>query len=98
MGVRTFVKGEIAYGQYHRFLSAVEEYKRYREKKGWVVPEVLHSLAGPMNTVMMVYSFPSTEALEAEARLTSADPQYAAVASAMGFREPTIRYELYRES
>ncbi len=97
MTVKLFVKGEIKYGHANRFLAAVEEYKRYRQEKGWVVPEVLHSMSGPMNTVLMVYTFPSADALEAEERASAVDPQYAAVAGTMEFREPSIIYELYRE-
>lgn len=39
------VKGEVKYGQLHKFLSAVEQYKQYRKRKGWVAPEVLQALA-----------------------------------------------------
>ncbi len=97
MAVRLFVKGEIKYGHANGFLAAVEEYKRYRLEQGWVVPQVLHSMSGPMNTVLLVYTFPSADALEAEERASAADPQYAAVAGSLEFREPSIIYELYRD-
>ena len=97
MAVKLLVKGEIKYGHANEFLAAVEEFKRYRQEKGWVVPEVLHAMSGPMNTVLMVFTFPSVDALEAEEGASASDPQYANVAGAMEFREPSIASELYRE-
>ena len=98
MALKLVVKGEIQYGHASEFLSAVEEFKRYRQDKGWAVPEVLHAMSGPMNTVLMVFTFPSVDVLEAEERAAASDPQYAKVAGAMGFREPSVTSELYRES
>ncbi|MBI4336222.1 MAG: hypothetical protein HY683_00125 [Chloroflexi bacterium] len=50
-----------------------------------------------MNSVLLVYPYPHAAALEAEHKLSGADPQYAEAASALGFREPSIHYELYLE-
>lgn len=86
MAIRLLVRGEVRYGHYHAFLSAVEDYKRYRERRGWVVPEVWHALSGPMNTVLMVYTYPGSAAFEAEERPVASGPEYARVASAMAFR------------
>lgn len=51
-----------------------------------------------MNTVLMVYTSPDPTALEAEERAGASHPEYANVASAMSFREPSLSYEFYRDT
>jgi hypothetical protein len=89
------VRGEITYGRLSEFLEAVEVWRAYRAERGWAVPRVLLGLSGPMNLVLMIFAYPDTGRLEAEEAAAAADPRYAEIAGALGFREPSIVYELF---
>ncbi len=97
MAVVLHVRGQIRYGEWRRFRETVERYRDYRRSKGYVVPEVLLGLSGPMNSAVLVYRYADAKAFEAEDRAISDDPEYGKVASAMPYRDGTIGYELYRE-
>lgn len=96
MAVTLFVWGEIQYGRLGEFLAALDPYRRYRLKKGWVGVEALVGMAGPMNSVCLVYRYPDAKALEEEEAESNRDVGYLQVAGALCFREPTIVYGLYR--
>jgi hypothetical protein len=98
MSVVLHVRGEIKYGEWHRFLETVAKYREYRRKKNYVVPQVLHGLSGPMNRAVLVYRYDDAQAFEEEDRKVSRDPEYAKVASEMPYREGSIVYELFREA
>ncbi len=97
MSIVLHVRGEIRTGAWRLFLEAVERYREYRRARGYVVPQVLVGLAGPMNTTVLVYRYDSLAQYEAEERKVSGEAEYARVASEMPFRDGTIVYELYRE-
>lgn len=96
MTVELHVRGEVEYGHLSEFTQAVETWRAYRAEHGWAVPRILHGLAGPMNLVVMVFSYPDANRLEEEERLSAADPAYAEIAQGLGFREPTLVHELFR--
>jgi len=98
MAVVLHVRGEVRYGEWARFLQAVERYREYRRSRGYVVPQLLSGLSGPMNSAILVYRFDDAKAFEKEDRATAEDPGYGKVASEMPYREGTIVYELFRES
>ncbi|MFQ5871054.1 MAG: NIPSNAP family protein [Candidatus Geothermarchaeales archaeon] len=97
MTVSVHVRGEIEYGRLHEYLDAVEKYKEYRSRNGYVVPKVFLGLSGPMNTVLMVYRYDDSAAYEEEEAATARDKGYAEVASQMPYLEGTIYYELFKE-
>ena len=97
MGVVLFVRGEITYGRWIDFLSAARHYCDYRREKGYVVPEMLLGMSGPMNTALLVYRYSDAKAFEDENVALDQDKDYARVASAMPYIEGTIDYELFRE-
>lgn len=96
MAVVLHVRGEIRYGEWRSFREAVERYRDYRRSKGYVVPEVLLGMSGPMNSVLLVYRYDDARAFEEEDRATAEDSGYGPVASAMPYRDGTIVYELFR--
>lgn len=97
MAVILHVRGEVRYGEWRHFREAVDRYREYRRSKGYVVPEVLLGMSGPMNSTVLVYRYDDARAFEGEDRAISEDPDYGKVASAMPYRDGTIVYELFRE-
>ncbi len=97
MSVSVHVRGEIEYGRLHEFLQAVERYKEYRKRRGYVVPQVSLGLSGPMNTVLMIYVYEDMKAYEEEEVSTAGDREYARIASQMPYLEGTIHYELFKD-
>jgi hypothetical protein len=97
MAVVLFVRGEVRYGEWRSFREAAEQYRSYRRTKGYVVPDLLLGLSGPMNTAVLVYRYASAEAFEHEDRTIADDPEYGKVASALPYRDGSIVYELFRE-
>jgi hypothetical protein len=85
MAVTLLVKGTIAYGRLHEFCQNVGRFVEYRQSKHWAVPEVLHGLSGPMNTVLMIFRYVSLTDWEKECAAERSDADYARVASAMPF-------------
>jgi hypothetical protein len=98
MAVVLHVRGEIRYGEWSRFLETVQRYCEYRRTKGYVVPELLQGMSGPMNTAILAYRYDDARTFEEEDRKTSQDPAYGRVASEMPYREGSIVYELFREA
>ena len=96
MTVELHVRGEVEYGRLAEFNQAAETWRAYRAERGWAVPRILHGLAGPMNLVVMVFTYPDANRLEEEERLSAADPVYGGIAQGLGFREPTLVHELFR--
>ncbi len=96
MSAVLLVKGTIAYGRLHDFAQAVGAFVGYRRKLGWAVPEVLYGLAGPMNTVLMVFRYKELKDWEAECAAERSDVDYARIASALPYAEGSIAYELYQ--
>jgi len=97
MALVLHVRGEIRYGAWRRFLDSVERYRDYRKARGFVVPQLLTGMSGPMNTAVLVYRYEDAQAFEDEDRRTAEDAQYGKIASEMPYREGIIVYELFRE-
>jgi hypothetical protein len=97
MGAVLFVRGEVRYGEWGRFLKAAGRYQEYRKQHGYVVPMLLQGMSGPMNSAVFVYKYDHAQAFEDEDRRISGDAEYGRVASEMPYREGTIVYELWRE-
>ena len=98
MTVVLHVRGEIRYGEWSRFQETAERYREYRQEKGYVVPQLLLGLSGPMNTAVLVYRYADARAFEEEDRTIAGDPEYGRIASEMPYREGSIVYELFREA
>jgi hypothetical protein len=96
MSAVLLVKGTIAYGRLHDFAQAVAAFVEYRRRHGWAVPEVLYGLAGPMNTVLMVFRYKELREWEAECTAERSDLDYGRVASGLPYAEGSIVYELYQ--
>ncbi len=90
------VKGIIAHGRLADFAAAVPAFVEYRRQRGWAVPEVLHGLAGPMNTVLMIFRYAKLSDWEVECAAERSDHEYGQIASALPYAEGTITYELYQ--
>lgn len=98
MALELHVRGEVEYGRLPEFLDAAEAWRAYRAAHGWAVPRILHGLSGPMNLVVMIFTYPDANRLEEEETASAADPDYAVIAQRLGFREPTLAHELFRVS
>lgn len=96
MALELHVRGEITYGHLSKFLEAAKVWQAYRAERGWAVPRILHGLSGPMNLVVMIFSYPNANRLEEEETASAADQAYGEIASRLGFREPTLTHELFR--
>jgi hypothetical protein len=97
MGVVLTVKGTIRYGDLKAFSDAVGHFLQYRAEQGWAVPEVLHGLSGPMNTVLMVFRYDDLAAYENEMKQERRDGEYGGIAAQMPYAEGSIVYELYQD-
>ncbi len=60
------------------------------------MPEVLHGLAGPMNTVLMIFRYDTLSDWEKECAAERADAEYGRVAAALPYVAGSIGYELYQ--
>ena len=96
MAALLLVKGTVANGRLHEFASAVGQFTGYRRQHGWAVPEVLHGLAGPMNTVLMVFRYQKLSDWEKECAAEREDGEYGRIASARPYAAGSISYELYQ--
>ncbi len=90
------VKGTIQLGRLVDFAAAAPAFVEYRRQRGWAVPEVLHGLAGPMNTVLMIFRYAKLADWEVECAAERSDREYGRIASALPYVEDTITYELYQ--
>lgn len=98
MAAVLLVKGIIAYGRLHDFSQAVETFVAHRRQRGWAIPEVLYGLAGPMNTVLMIFRYREVHDWELECTAERDDPQYGRIASQLPYSAGSIQYELYQSS
>ena len=96
MSAVLLVRGTIAYGRLHDFAQVVGGFVAYRKERGWSVPEVLYGLAGPMNTVLMVFRYKELKAWEMECSAERTDAEYGRIASTLPYAEASIQYELYQ--
>ena len=97
MGALLIVKGTIETGRLADFGAAAREFAAYRRDHGLTVPGIYHGLSGAMNTVAMLFRYPSLAALEQEFERERDDRRYAQVASRMPYVPGTIVYEPYLE-
>jgi len=96
MSAVLLVKGTIEYGRLPEFSRSVGGFVEYRRQRGWAVPEVLHGLAGPMNTVLMVFRYNNLSDWETECAAEREDAEYARIASKLPYTEGSLAYELYQ--
>lgn len=96
MSAVLLVKGTIEYGRLREFAQGVGTFIEYRRKRKWAVPEVLHGLAGPMNTVLMIFRYEKLSDWEAECAAEREDAEYGRIASTLPYVSGSIRYELYQ--
>jgi hypothetical protein len=96
MKVLLTVKGVIEYGRLREFAEHVGSFCEYRKKKAWAVPEVLYSLAGPMNTVLMLFRYEACSEWEKECQAERSDARYGELASKLPYVRGSIVYELYQ--
>ena len=96
MSAVLLVKGTIAHGRLHEFAQAIGAFVNYRKQRGWAVPEVLHGLAGPMNTVLMIFRYKELSDWETECKAEREDVEYGRIASKLPYVEGSIGYELYQ--
>ncbi len=90
------VKGTIETGRLREFAENVGAFVGYRRKKGWAVPEVLHGLAGPMNTVLMIFRYERLSDWETECAAERVDTEYGRIASTLPYVDGSLGYELYQ--
>jgi hypothetical protein len=96
MSAVLLVKGTIAHGRLHEFAESVGAFVEYRKQHGWAVPEVLHGLAGPMNTVLMIFRYKNLSDWETECAAEREDAEYGRIASRLPYTEGSLAYELYQ--
>ena len=97
MAVEVYVTGRVQVGRYGEFLEAAERWREFRATRGRAPCRILHSLAGKMNAVRLVFTYPDLKTYEREEAEDTADSEYARVA-AMPFVDGTLAYEVYRDS
>lgn len=98
MRVQVHVEGQISYGRMAEFTAAAREYIAYAAEHGYVTPQVLQGMSGPMNTVRLVYCYDDLSGYERHEARSSADREYGRLASAMPFQEGSISYHIFAES
>jgi hypothetical protein len=96
MSAVLLVKGTIAYGRLPEFAQTVGAFVAYRQERGWAVPEVLHGLAGPMNTVLMIFRYKDLSDWETECAAEREDAEFERIASKLPYTEGSLAYELYQ--
>lgn len=97
MATMLYVTGRIETGRWADFLEAANRWREFRQSRGWAVPRVCGSLAGEMNTAMLVFEYPDAATFELEDAAAATDREYAVVAAAMPFAGP-IECRLFREA
>lgn len=97
MSAVLLVKGTIEHARLHQFSEAVGECVSYRRQRKWAMPEVLlHGLAGPMNTVLMIFRYKNLSDWETECAAEREDAEYGRIASRLPYAEGSLQYELYQ--
>jgi hypothetical protein len=97
MTVEVHVIGRVQLGRYGEFLEAAGCWREFRAARGRAACRILHSLAGEMNAVRLVFTYPDLNTYEREEAADTADPDYARVAGGMPFVDGTLAYEVYRD-
>ena len=95
MSAYLFYRGVVQQGRLHEFVRGVKALQAYRKVRAYCVPEALYALSGPMNTVMLRFSFPDLGRLEQEERELEADAEHARINNALPWVEGSIAYEIY---
>lgn len=96
MSAILMVKGTIEHGRLREFNQTVEPFIDYRREQGMAVPQVLHGISGPMNTVCLIFRYENLARLDEEIRAERNDPRYGELASKMPYAADSIVYELYQ--
>ena len=95
MAAYLFSRGVVKQGHLHEFARAVRKINEHRRNRAFCVPEVLYGLSGPMNTVLLRFTFADLGKLEQEERELEADPEYARMNAALPYVDGSIAYEIY---
>ncbi len=95
MAIEVHVRGRIESGRLADFHDAVKRYQEYADANGYAVARVLLGLAGPMNSVRLVYHYPDLNAYAAHEVRTLTDREYAEIAQQMGFVDGSLHYEIF---
>src|SRR5262249_33131960 len=82
-------------GRLHEFVRGVRAVCEYRRKGAYCVPEIMYGLTGPMNTVLLRFSFPDLGRMEQEERELEADPEHARMNRALPYVDGSITYEIF---
>lgn len=97
MAVEVHVEGEIVYGRLREFRQAANAYLSYVRDNGYTAPQILQGMSGPMNTIRFIYRFADLSEYERHESRTATDQEYGRTASAMPYRDGSIRYQIYRD-
>ena len=97
MTVEIHVDGRVIQGKLNAFAEGLQVYLAYAQENGYVLPEALQGLSGPMNSVRLVYRYDDLAAYEEHEARTLRDTGYAEAASGMEFVEGTLNYSVFRE-
>lgn len=95
MSAFLFYRGVVKQGQLHEFVRGLKTLQQYRKSHAYCVPEALYALSGPMNTVLLRFSFPDLGRLEQEERELEADPEHARINQALPWVDGSIHYEVF---
>jgi hypothetical protein len=97
MAIEVHVTGRVEVGRFGEFVEAAERWREFRAARGHAPCRVLHALAGEMNAVRLVFTYPDLNTYEREEAEDSVDPEYARVAAEMPFVDGTLAHEIYRD-
>lgn len=93
--IEVHVEGRIELGRLSEFQTGVRDYCEYLRAHGYVMPRVLYALSGQMNTIRLVYAYPSADGYVQHEHDSMADPEYARAAGGMPFVDGTLQYTVY---
>lgn len=97
MSVVLLVKGVIEHGRLKEFADNIGAFCEYRKGKRWSVPEVLYGMAGPMNSVALLFRYGGSAAWETECAAERLDARYGELASRLPYVKGSICYELFQQ-
>ena len=95
MAIEVHVHGRVESGRLADFHDAVKRHQAYAEAHGYALAHVLLGLAGPMNSVRLVYHYPDLNAYAAHEVRTLTDREYAEIAQQMGLIDGSVHYEIF---
>ena len=95
MSAFLYYRGRVQQGRLHEFVTGVKALQQYRRAHAYAVPEPQYALSGPMNTVLLRFTFPDLGRLEQEERELEADPEHARINNALPWVEGSIAYEIF---